>query len=84
LAGSSILYFRLYVIDKSYGQVLTPVNNSQLLLKLEIIDKFRLVAFHKNTIQRNNNFITGPYQLRRNRSSHDLEPQSVNIMPLVA
>jgi len=33
-----IMYFRLYVIDKSYRQVLTKVNNSQLLLKLE--DKF--------------------------------------------
>ncbi len=42
-----ILYFRLYVIDKSYRQVLTPANNSQLLLKLEILDKFRLVTFHK-------------------------------------
>jgi len=42
-----ILYFRLQVIDKSYRQVLTPVNSSQLLLKLEILDKFRLVTFHK-------------------------------------
>ena len=29
------------VIYKSYRQVLTPVNNSQLLLKLAILDKFR-------------------------------------------
>jgi hypothetical protein len=42
-----ILYFRLQVIYKSYRQVLTPVNNSQLLLKLEILDKLRLVTFHK-------------------------------------
>ncbi len=42
-----ILYFRLQVIDKSCRQVLTPVNSSQLLLKLEILDKFRLVTFHK-------------------------------------
>jgi len=42
-----ILYFRLQIIDKSYRQVLTPVNNSQLLLKPEILDKFRLVTFHK-------------------------------------
>ncbi len=42
-----ILYFRIYVTDKSYRQVLTPVNNSQLLLKLEVLDKFRLVTFHK-------------------------------------
>ncbi len=32
------------VIDKSYRQVLTLINNSQLLLKLEILDKFRLVT----------------------------------------
>jgi hypothetical protein len=42
-----ILYLRLQVIYKSYRQVLTPVNNSQLLLKLEILDKLRLVTFHK-------------------------------------
>jgi hypothetical protein len=47
-----ILYFKLQVIYKSYRQVLTPVNNAQLLLKLEILDKLRLVTFHKNTIQR--------------------------------
>jgi hypothetical protein len=41
------LYFRLQVIHKSYGQVLTTVNNSELFLKLEILDKFRLVTFHK-------------------------------------
>jgi hypothetical protein len=35
------------VIHKSYRQVLTPVHNSQLLLKLKILDKFRLVTFHK-------------------------------------
>jgi len=43
----SILYFRLKVIPKSYRQVLTPVKNSQLLLKLEILDKLRLVTFQK-------------------------------------
>ncbi len=79
-----MLYFRLYVIDKSYRQVLTPVNNSKLILKLEILDKFRLVIFHKNTAQRNYNIITGSYQLRRNGSSHDLKPQSVDIMMLAA
>jgi len=48
-----ILYFKLQVIDKSYRQVLTPVSNSQLLLKLEILDKLRLATFlktqHKET-----------------------------------
>jgi hypothetical protein len=38
--------FSFSVIDKSYRQVLTPVNNSQLLLKLPIADKFRLVTFY--------------------------------------
>jgi hypothetical protein len=46
-----ILY--LQIIHESYRQVLTPVNNSQLLLKLEILDKLRLVTFlkiqHKET-----------------------------------
>ncbi len=41
------LFTAFDVIDKSYRQVLTPVNNSQLLLKLEILDKFRLVTLHK-------------------------------------
>jgi hypothetical protein len=41
------LFTAFDVIDKSYRQVLAPVNNSQLLLKLEILDKFRLVTFHK-------------------------------------
>ena len=46
--GFSILLFTAFkVVDKSYRQVLTPVNNSQLLLKLEILDKFRLVTNHK-------------------------------------
>jgi hypothetical protein len=79
-----ILYFRLYVIDKSYRQVLTPVDNSQLLLKLEILDKFRLVTFHKNTTPRNYNIITDSYQLRRNGSSRDLGPQSIDVMTLAA
>jgi hypothetical protein len=43
--GFSILLFTAFsVIDKSYRQVLTPVNNSQLFLKLVIPDKFRLVT----------------------------------------
>jgi hypothetical protein len=32
-------------------QILTPVNSSQLLLKLEIVDKFRLVTNHKIQLQ---------------------------------
>ncbi len=46
--GFSILLFTAFnVDDKSYRQVLTPINNSQLLLKLKILDKFRLVPNHK-------------------------------------
>jgi len=45
----------------SYRQVLTTVNNAHLLLKLEILDKFRLVAFHQNTTQRKYNTLTGSY-----------------------
>jgi hypothetical protein len=43
--GFTILYCSNFnVIDKSYREVLTLINNSQLLLKLEILDKFRLVT----------------------------------------
>jgi hypothetical protein len=46
--GFSILLFTAFnVDDKSYRQVLTPVNNAQRLLKLEILEKFRLVTNHK-------------------------------------
>jgi hypothetical protein len=47
LAYSSDTLFQLSVIYKSYWQVLTHVNNSQLLLKLEILDNLRLVTLHK-------------------------------------
>ncbi len=47
--GFTILYCTVFNVDyKFYGQVLTPVNNSQLLLKLEILDKFRLVTNHES------------------------------------
>ncbi len=48
MLGFLILLFTTFnVVDKSYRQVLTILNNSQLLLKLEILDKFRLVTNHK-------------------------------------
>ncbi len=68
----------------SYRHLLTPVNNSKLLLKLEILDKFRLVAFHKKVTQRNYNIVTGSYPLMRNGSFYGLEPLSVNAMTLTA
>ncbi len=74
--GFLIIYFTAFnVINKSYRQVLTTVNNAQLLLKLEILDKFRYYAKKLATL-------SGSYQFFRNRSSHDLEPQSINIMML--
>ncbi len=76
------IVFQLQVTYKLYRQVLTPVNNSQLLLKLEILDKLRLVTFHKNTTQRKHNILTGSILFRRNGSSNDLEPQSVDVTML--
>ncbi len=46
-AFSILLFTASSVIDKSFRQVLTRVNNSQLLLKLEIPNEFRLVTNHK-------------------------------------
>ncbi len=43
--GLTILLFTAFNVDvKSYRQELTLTNNSQLLLKIEILDKFRLVT----------------------------------------
>ncbi len=83
MACSSKIVFQLQVIDKSYRQVLTPVNNSQLLLKLEILDKIRLVTFHTTETQRKCHVVTGSYQFRRNESSHDLDSQCVKMKMLV-
>jgi hypothetical protein len=63
---------------------MTPVNTSQLLLKLESLDKLRLVTFHKTTTQRNNNVITGSYQFRRNEGSDDLDSQNFKLKMLAA
>jgi hypothetical protein len=52
-----MLYFHSNVIGKSYKQVLTPFNNSQLLLKLEIPDKFRLVTNPKIQHKGNQHFL---------------------------
>jgi hypothetical protein len=51
--------FQLGVIYKSHRQVLTPIHNSQLLLKLPILDKLGLATFHKNATQRNYSIKTG-------------------------
>ncbi len=84
--GFSILLFTAFSVDdKSYRQVLTPVNNSQLLFKLEILDKFRLVSFQttKCNTKETATFSSLP-RYRRNRSSHDLETLSVDVMTLAA
>ncbi len=63
------------VIDKPYRQVLTPFINSQLLLKLVILDKFRLVTFHSLATQRKPLHKTGSYRFRKNESCNDLDLQ---------
>jgi hypothetical protein len=73
------MYFRLQVTYKSYRQVLTPVDNSQLLLKLEILDKLTLEYNTKET-----QHLTGSNLCGRNWSSLDLEPQSVSVTMLAA
>jgi hypothetical protein len=65
--------FRFNVIDNSYRQVLTPVNNYQFLSRLEILDKFRPVTFHSMATQVKLQYKTGLYWFRRNESSHDLD-----------
>ncbi len=73
---SGIVLINVYllgVIYKSYRQVLTSMHNSQLLLKLPILDKFRLATFHTSTTQRNYSIKTDINQFRRNESSRDLE-----------
>ncbi len=84
MACSSDIVFQLQVNYKSYKQVLTPVNNSQLLLKLEILDKLKLVTFHTMATQRKCDVTTGSYQFRRNESSPDLDSQSIEIKMLIA
>jgi len=74
LFGISLLdVFQLGVIYVSYIQVLTPIYNSQLLLKLPILEKFRFAMFHKSATQRNYSIKTCINQFRRNESSRDLE-----------
>ncbi len=65
--------FQFSVIYKSFRQVLTAVNNSQVLLRLPILGKFRLVTFHTCATQRNYNVRTGIQWFRRNESSHGLD-----------
>ncbi len=77
--GVSILLFTAFnVDDKSYRQVLTPVNNSQLLLKLEILDKFRMLQTTKYNTKETAT-LSSLHQYKRNGSSHDLETQSIDI-----
>ncbi len=64
--------FQFSVIYNLYRQVLTHINNSQLLLKLPILDKFRLVTFHACATQRNYIVRTGIHWFRRNECSLDL------------
>jgi hypothetical protein len=65
--------FKLGIIYMPYRQVLTTINNFQLLLKLRILDKFRLATFHKGQHKETKVSKTGINQFRRNESSHGLE-----------
>jgi hypothetical protein len=49
--ASPISVFQLGVIYMSWRQVLIPIHNTQLLLKLPILDKFRLGTFQKGEKQ---------------------------------
>jgi hypothetical protein len=74
LFGLSLLDVFLHgVIYMSYIQALTPIHNSQLLLKMPILNKFRLAMFHKSATQRNYSIKTCINQFRRNESSRDRE-----------
>jgi hypothetical protein len=70
---SPINVFQLCVINMWYRQVLTPIHNSLLLLRLPILDKFRLAIFHKGATQINYSIKTSKNKFRRNASSRDLE-----------
>ncbi len=70
---SPIDVFQFDVIAMSQRQVQTPIHNYQLLLKLPILDRFRLATFHESATQINYSIKTGINQFRRNKSSHDLE-----------
>ena len=65
--ASQFFYSAFNVVDKSYRQVLTPVKNSQLLLKLEILDKLRLVTFHRNKTERKCNV----YLVQTRKEKHE-------------
>ena len=81
--SSSIFYFRLQVIYKSYRQVLTSIISFLLLLKQGILDKFRLAYISQNIhkeVQYFNWFVLD----RRNGNSDDLEPQNVDVTTLAA
>ncbi len=84
MAGSSIFYIRLQVINKSYRQVLTPTTNLQLLLKLETFDKLRLITSSQIHNTKKCSVFNWFKLDRGNGNSRDLEPQSVNIAMLAA
>jgi hypothetical protein len=70
------------VIYKSYRQVLTPVNNSQHLLRPPIFNKTRLVAFHKTLTQRN--YTNWFLLFRENESAHDIDTLHIAVKMIVA
>jgi len=78
-----MVYLFFQGIYKSYGQVLTLIISSLLLLKQGILDKFRLDYISQNIhkeVQYFNWFILD----RRNGNSDDLETQIVDVTMLAA
>ncbi len=76
------LFTAFYVIDKSYRHELTPHQQFAAPFKAGNSRQVQTYYIPQNTTQRNCNIISGSYQLRRNGSSHDLEPQSVDVKKL--
>ncbi len=70
-----IFYFS-FVLSTCHRQVLTPVNNFQLLLKLEILDKLKLVTFHKRQ-HKESATLKLVHTYSHNVSSHGLDSQNV-------
>jgi hypothetical protein len=82
MSTNSLFFNSIYqifnVFDKSYRQVLTLIDNSQLLLKLENSD---LLQTYSSNSKETATFSSW-HLYRRNGSSHDL--LSVNAMTLAA
>ncbi len=77
------IYFKLQVIYKSYRQELTSSNNSQLLLKLEILTSSNLLQSNGTKTKETATF-SSLLRYARNGSFDDLEPLHVGATTLAA